>query len=184
MVKADGSDLHQVIASGFQPAFTPDGDHLVYDCPDCSGGQGIFLMDADGSDAPGTRLTTNPSGYEGDTNPEVSPDGRTVTFVRRKTEGELQALFAVDIDGANLRKLVPYRFNVFIKHDWAPDGKHIVFTSEIEGPRTSTRSRRTIPSDSNSRTSALTGAPSRGRFRRTDGGSPSGGRSRRSACTG
>jgi dipeptidyl aminopeptidase/acylaminoacyl peptidase len=90
-------------------------------------------MKADGSNSPGTRLTTNPASYEGDTNPEISPDGETVTFVRRKVEGELQALFAVNIDGTDVRKLVPYGFNVFIKHDWAPDGKHIVFTSPIEG---------------------------------------------------
>ena len=128
-VKADGSGMQQAVASGFQPAFTPDGNHLVYECADCSGGDGIFLMQADGSDAPGTRLSTNPAGYEGDTNPEVSPDGQTVTFVRRKAEGERQALFAVDIDGTNPRQVVPYRFNVFIKHDWAPDGEHIVFTS-------------------------------------------------------
>jgi Tol biopolymer transport system component len=133
MVNADGSQLHQVVASGFQPAFTPDGTHLVYDCGECAGGLGIFLMKADGSDAPGTRLTTNPSAYQGDTNPEVSPDGQTVTFVRKKVEGELQALFAVDIDGTDVRKLVPYRFNVFIKHDWAPNGKHILFTSPIDG---------------------------------------------------
>jgi TolB protein len=133
IMNADGSDLHKIVASGFQPAFTPDGNNLVYDCGDCSGGQGIFLMDADGSDAPGTRLTTNPSGYEGDTNPEVSPDGQTVTFVRKKAEGELQALFAVDIDGTHVRRLVPYPFNVFIKHDWAPNGKHIVFSSPIDG---------------------------------------------------
>jgi len=134
IMNADGSDPQQVASSGAQPAFTPDGTHLVYDCHDCAGGQGIFLMEADGSDAPGTRLTTNPSGFEGDTNPEVSPDGQTVTFVRRKTEGERQALFAVDIDGTDVRELVPYRFNVFIKHDWAPDGSRIVFTSPIDGP--------------------------------------------------
>jgi Tol biopolymer transport system component len=133
IVNKDGSDLHQVAASGEQPAFTPDGTHLVYGCHDCAGGQGIFLMEADGSDAPGTRLTTNPSGYDGDINAEVSPDGQTVTFVRRKVEGERQALFAVDIDGTDLRELVHYRFNVFIKHDWAPDGEHIVFSSPIEG---------------------------------------------------
>jgi Tol biopolymer transport system component len=134
IMNANGTGLHQVAASGAQPAFTPDGMSLVYDCHDCAGGQGIFLMKADGSDAPGTRLTTNPSGYEGDTNPEVSPDGKTVTFVRRKAEGELQALFAVDIDGTHVRRLVPLRFNVFIKHDWAPNGKHIVFSSPIDGP--------------------------------------------------
>jgi Tol biopolymer transport system component len=87
-VNADGSGLHRVVTSGFQPAFTPDGTHLVYDCGDCAGGQGIFLVAADGSDAPGVRLTTNPSGFEGDTNPEVSPDGGTVTFVRKKVEGK------------------------------------------------------------------------------------------------
>ena len=134
IMNADGSHLLQVVASGEAPAFTPDGTHLVYDCFDCTGGQGIFLVKADGSDAPGTRLTTNPSGYDGDTNAEVSPDGKTVTFVRRKAEGELQALYAVDIDGTDVRKLVPYRFNVFIKHDWAPNGKHIVFSSAIDGP--------------------------------------------------
>jgi Tol biopolymer transport system component len=136
IVNADGSHLHKVVGYGEAPAFTPDGTHLVYDCSgDCADRrrQGIFLMKADGSDAPGTRLTTNPSGYEGDTNPEVSPDGQTVTFVRRKVEGELQALYSVDIDGTDLDKLVPYRFNVFTKHDWAPDGEHIVFSSPITG---------------------------------------------------
>jgi Tol biopolymer transport system component len=134
IVNADGSDLHQVVGYGEAPAFTPDGTHLVYACHDCTGGQGIFLIKADGSDAPGTRLTTSPPGYDGDTNPEVSPDGQTVTFVRMKVDGELRALFAVDIDGTNLGVLVPLRFNVFKKHDWAPDGKHIVFTSTIDGP--------------------------------------------------
>jgi Tol biopolymer transport system component len=134
IVNADGSHLHQVADSGGQPAFTPDGTHLVYFCDDCTGGQGIFLMKADGSDAPGTRLTTSPSGYDGDADPDVSPDGQTVTFVRQKVEGERQALFAVDIDGTNVRELVPYRFNVFVKQDWAPNGEHILFTSPVEGP--------------------------------------------------
>ena len=133
IMDADGSHRHQVVASGEAPAFTPDGTHLVYDCFDCTGGQGIFLVDADGSDAPGTRLTTNPSGFDGDSNAQVAPDGQTVTFVRRKVEGEQQALFAVDIDGTDVRKLVPYRFNVFLKHDWAPNGNHIVFSSRIDG---------------------------------------------------
>ncbi len=134
VMRADGSNLHVVTAPGGQPAFTPDGHHLVYECPNCTGGDGIFLMRADGSDAPGVRLSRNPFPDEGDGNPEVSPDGQTVTFVRHKVNGELQALFAVDIDGTNLRKIVPYKLEVAIKHDWAPDGQHIVLSPYADYP--------------------------------------------------
>jgi hypothetical protein len=40
--------------------------------------------------------------------------------VRVKSEHELQALFAVDIEGTNLRRFLPYRLEVAIKRDWAP----------------------------------------------------------------
>jgi Tol biopolymer transport system component len=134
VMKADGSDLHVVTAPGGQPAFTPDGHHLVYECANCTGGDGIFLMRADGSDAPGLRLSRNPFPGEGDGDPQVSPDGQTVTFVRHKVDGELQALFAVDIDGTNLRKIVPYKLEVAVSHDWAPDGSQIVITPYADSP--------------------------------------------------
>ena len=56
IVNADGSDAHDISPGGVfagQPAFTPDGDHLVYECASCVGGDGIYLMAADGSDFPG-----------------------------------------------------------------------------------------------------------------------------------
>ena len=46
-----------------------------------------------------------------------------MTFIRQKEAGSLQALFAVDIDGTNERRIVPYRFDVLIKHDWSPNGR-------------------------------------------------------------
>lgn len=136
IMNADGSDLHDLTPTGFQnqPAFTPDGHHLVYECGDCPGGDGVFLMRDDGSDAPGLRLSTNPFADEGDSNPEVSPDGLTVTFVRHQVDGELQALFAVDIDGSNERQVAPYTLEVGIKHDWAPDGSRIVVTTHADFP--------------------------------------------------
>jgi Tol biopolymer transport system component len=134
VMRADGSNLHAVTAPGGQPAFTPDGHHLVYECRNCTGGGGIFLMRADGSDAPGLRLSRNPFPDAGDGDPQVSPDGQTVTFVRHKVDGELQALFAVDIDGTNLRKIAPYKLEVGIKHDWAPDGSQIVITPYADFP--------------------------------------------------
>jgi len=136
IINADGTGFVDLTPTGFhlQPAFTPDGHHLVYECGDCSGGDGIFLMQDDASDFPGTRLTTNPFPNEGDSNPEVSPDGKTVTFVRHQLDGQLQALFAVDIDGKNERLVTPYTFEVGIKHDWAPDGSRIVITPFADFP--------------------------------------------------
>ena len=134
IMNADGSGLRDLTPTGFQgnPAFTPDGHHLVYDCGDCPGGQGIFIIRDDGTGR--RRLTTNPFPDQADTDPNVSPDGKTVTFVRHKVAGELQALYAVNIDGSHLRKIVPYRYEVAIKHDWAPDGRHIVIAINADYP--------------------------------------------------
>ena len=58
-------------------------------------------MNADGSDAPGVRLSTNPFPDEGDANPEVSPDGQTVTFVRHKsnTSNEMHNIVGHGVPG-------------------------------------------------------------------------------------
>ena len=132
VMNRDGGNVHELTA-GFQaqPAFTPDGHHVVFEDCDCNQ-QGIFIMRDDGTGR--RRLTTHEFEFEGDSDPNVSPDGETVTFVRHKEAGVLQALFAVDTAGGNVRKLVPYRFEVAIKHDWAPDGRHIVITTNADYP--------------------------------------------------
>jgi Tol biopolymer transport system component len=141
-VNRRGQDLTQVSTFGGWAAFTPDGTQLVYACDgdDCPPANGLFLMKADGSDAPGVRLTTTPftgggdvnSEGGGDVNPAVSPDGKTVTFIRQKEEGSLQALMAMGVDGTNVRRIVPYRFDVFTKHDWSPGGRRLVFTGTVD----------------------------------------------------
>jgi len=60
------------------------------------------------------------------------PDGKLITFVRIKTDQRLQALFAVRPDGTGLHQLTPYSWNVAIKHDWSPDGKLIVLTTNAD----------------------------------------------------
>lgn len=106
-----GGGLHEATTPGGQAAFTHDGNHLVYAGGNRREGYGIFLMRADGSDAPGRRLTTNPFPDGHDANPEVSPDGETVTFVRDS------GLFAVDIDGSDEGELVSPNLLLVIKHD-------------------------------------------------------------------
>jgi Tol biopolymer transport system component len=118
---ADGSDLLEVASPGGQAAFTPDGQHLLYTPSDPDVGHGIFLVRTDGSDAPG-RLLADPFPESDYANPEMSPDGRTITFDRDS------GVFAVDVDGTHARMLVSSGLFVVVKHDWAPDGSRIVFT--------------------------------------------------------
>lgn len=133
-MRADGGHLHQVAAPGGRAAFTPDGHHLVYECGSCRAGDGIFIMRADGSDAPGRRLTKNPFPHEGDEGAQVSPNGGTVAFVRHKVDEKLQASFAVNINGKHTRKLLPYTLEISPKLDWAPDGSHILITEYADHP--------------------------------------------------
>src|SRR5262249_1086480 len=60
------------------------------------------------------------------------PDGKSVSFVRIKKQGALQALFVVGADGTGLKQLTSYRLEVGIKHDWSPDGKLIVLTTNAD----------------------------------------------------
>jgi Tol biopolymer transport system component len=71
----------------------------------------------------------------GRTDPNVSPDGNWITFIRAKEEGVLQAVFAVHPDGSGLRRLTPFKWEVAIKHDWSPDGKRIVLTTNADFAR-------------------------------------------------
>jgi len=74
-------------------------------------------------------------GHLGDTDPNVAPDGKTVTFVRRKKGHEQQALFAIGIDGSRLRQLTPYKDEIAIKHAWSPDGRRIAVTDNADWVR-------------------------------------------------
>jgi len=132
VMRADGRNLRDLTRSGFetQPSFTPDGGHLLFAC-DCRP-QGIFMMDDDGTDR--HRLTTHGFPNEADDDPNVSPDARTVTFVRHQVDGELQALLAVDLSGAHERQVVPYERDVATTHDWAPTSRQLVLTVDADYP--------------------------------------------------
>ncbi len=135
IMNADGSEMVDLTPGGIQtePAWTPDGQQLAYECFTCVGGDGIFVINEDGTGA--RRLTNNPFPDGFDTDPNVSPDGQSVTFVRVRKDGREQALFAVDIDGGHERKLTSFGLEVGVKHDWAPDGRHIVITRDADYPQ-------------------------------------------------
>jgi Tol biopolymer transport system component len=133
IINADGTGLTDLtgMRTGCegQPAFTPDGQRVVfvrYD--DDADVESIQSMDLTGGDR---RLVTGKKGV-GSTDPNVSPDGDWITFIRLRKEHELQAVFAVHPDGSGLRKLTPFKWEVAIKHDWAPNGKRIVLTTNAD----------------------------------------------------
>ena len=134
LVNADGSGRNDLSGPDQpcdnQPAFTPDGRRVVfvrYD--DKADKETIQIMDLTGGNV---RVI---GGHLGDTDPNVSSDGRTVTFVRRRKDHVRQALFAIGIDGSRLRQLTPYSYEVAIKHDWSPDGRRIALTTNADWVR-------------------------------------------------
>jgi Tol biopolymer transport system component len=131
IMAADDGSAHILTPKGFQgqPSFSPDGKSIVYERDIAEGNNGVWLMRSDGTGL--RRLTRSPFRCC-DTDPNFSPDGKLITFVRIKSEGKLQALFSVRPDGGGLRQLTPYAFEVAIKHDWSPDGKLIVLTTNAD----------------------------------------------------
>jgi Tol biopolymer transport system component len=60
--------------------------------------------------------------------PNVSPNGRRLSFLTNNGQPGGTALFTSSIAGSNLFQVTPFSFNVAVKQDWAPDGRRLVFT--------------------------------------------------------
>jgi Tol biopolymer transport system component len=115
-----------------QPAFTPSGA-IVYGHLDfASGDAGIWGMNGNGGNQHHI-ISPWPNGA-GDTNdPNVSPSGE-LTFAG--TDFSLigpfdpaLGLFGSDLAGNGFHELLPMEVDLAVKHDWAPDGEHIVVTT-------------------------------------------------------
>jgi Tol biopolymer transport system component len=134
VMSADGSGARVLTPRGFQgqPSFSPDGKWIVYERNIADGNNGVWLMRANATDL--RRVTRSPFGCC-DTDPNFSPDGKTISFVRIKAHHKLQAIFSVRRDGSGLRQVTPYAWEVGIKHDWSPDGKLILLTTNADFAR-------------------------------------------------
>jgi hypothetical protein len=136
LVNRDGSNRVS-LTSGMggcegQPAFTPWGaivyEHFDFTTED----DGIWGMSGDGGNQHHI-ISPWPNGTGGATDPNVSPSGK-LTFVG--TDFSLmgptdpaQGLFGSDLAGNGFHQLLPMEDDLGVKHDWAPDGKHIVLNT-------------------------------------------------------
>jgi Tol biopolymer transport system component/DNA-binding winged helix-turn-helix (wHTH) protein len=116
---------------GGYPEWTPNGEALLI-ADRCAPNRppGIVLF----SLATGERrcLTAPPHlGDPGDSMPKLSPDGKTVAFLRSTTL-ELSEIYTVELSGANLRQLTTDGATIE-QFMWSPDGQQIIFYSSRKG---------------------------------------------------
>jgi len=136
LISSDGTSRRILTPTGFQgqPSFSPNGKKVAFERDSAPGDNGVWLIGANGTGL--HRLTKNPFARSGecgcDTDPNFSPDGKWITFVRIKKEHEQQALFAVRPNGTRLHQVTPYSWEVAVKHDWSPDGKSILLTTNAD----------------------------------------------------
>jgi TolB protein len=142
----DGSDLKRLTANpkyDAEPVVSPDGKHIVF------GSQrendvDIYIMDSDGSNV---RRLTDRTGYDG--GPWFSPDGTKIAWrawhpetddekAKWKDAMENDYIIAVPLDlwvmnadGSN-KRLVLRNGATNWAPSWHPDGKRLVFSSNID----------------------------------------------------
>jgi len=90
---------------------------------------------ADGRATPRPQTLTN--GTVRDTRPRISPDGRTVAFVRSdpRDDDTIAALFILSIEGGTPRRLRRGAHDGVGEIAWSPDGSRLAFTAEVDPPR-------------------------------------------------
>jgi Tol biopolymer transport system component len=124
IMNADGSGLIEFPAPGVceeDPSFTPDGTRIIFHRFDhATNDDAFWTMDLNGDNRQRIGQCC--------ADPNVSPNGKKISFLGFNGDPTGSALFTSNIDGSNLFQLTPFSFDVAVKQDWAPDGKHLVFT--------------------------------------------------------
>jgi Tol biopolymer transport system component len=107
------------------PAWTADGKSLVLTNPEISGTISLCVHDLE-SDS--ERQLTTPTTGVLDQFPKVSPDGRTVAFVRSRTMNQ-SAVFTINMQGGEPRQLTEWS-RLIGRLDWTPDGREIFYPQQ------------------------------------------------------
>ncbi len=119
------------------PAWSPDGQRIAYMSlfeqePRNDGSSQIHVKNLNGSN---DRALTNDTWAN--INPIWSPDGKEIAFLSER-DGVYNsfALYVMEADGQNVRKLTNPIFSENCKFSWAPDGAQIAIDSDIQVGKT------------------------------------------------
>jgi TolB protein len=142
-VRPDGTGLERVdhactarrCSDNSYPAVSPDGKQIAFVRMFEEAGSdrvhvGVYRMRIDGSHRRRVTLPRRRDVEDGD--PQWSPDGKQIVFVRHhftEHSGDRQAVFIVNADGTGLHRITPLRLRAGDGPDWSPDGSQILFRS-------------------------------------------------------
>jgi eukaryotic-like serine/threonine-protein kinase len=131
-----GSPIRLADIQGIAGAWSPDGQKLVY-----VNGKALYLANADGTGS--RQLASLPGPLAGsntdtsleqnlNTSPVWSPDGQEIALTLVTSEAQINQLWEVSADGANLHEMFPawHGETGACCGSWTPDGKYFVFASE------------------------------------------------------
>jgi TolB protein len=141
--RADGSGAEVVspacrgtCLSDDDPTYSPDGKKIAFERafgPAANRNPtrvAIFTMNADGSHL--TQLSPKSAARSTqDSQPQWSPDGTKIAFVRTNTTAKPKNKGAIEImnaDGSNIRRLTPFRIDATDPR-WSPNGKQLLFNT-------------------------------------------------------
>ena len=144
MIKRDGTGFHIVYDppggdhGAINPKFLPGG-RIVFttDCVTCH--QSIWTMNRRGGDR---RRILDVHALASDLGLgdfyvqalAVSPHGRHIGFVATQGSELRKGIFAVRRDGTHFESIVPFWQDAGLRFDWAPDGRHVVYTRYSDAP--------------------------------------------------
>jgi len=112
------------------PAFTGDGNSLVFPALDMSGKSDLYIFDL--NDKQLKRLTND---YYDDRDPDISADGKTIVFSSDRTSwgvDNMYNLFVMDLETNSINYLTTGK-QVDFSPQFSPDGKKVVYTSTTGG---------------------------------------------------
>jgi TolB protein len=119
-MNADGTGLHGMGFKGLNgaPVWFPDGRRILY------GHRGGLWVVPAGGGKPHLALR-----IAGDfESPALSPNGKTVAFVRNRSNGS--ALFVAKLNGEAAKQITPWSLRAKPKVDWSPDGSLLLSRTE------------------------------------------------------